>query len=854
MANPKALIAQAKEKQKALIESQGANFVDAANNFNDLAKSDVINIDTAIKEFNQGIEGATYTPAVAKVLDPEPGEIPDEPADPTDFVDDDFEPLTITVTKGQQEEPKQLWKTSLVKNELKDFASYNTILELAVLAPDEINSPDVTYRQLGPRHVIARSGGGLGPRKTQVATEKALNRYLEYFIDNVEIDSLIVANTKSQNTNASTINFEVTEPYSMGMFFQSLYQGAVNAGYASYVEACFLLTIKFVGYNDNGDQLVAPTSTRMIPIKINNIEFSVDGAGSNYAIKAYAWNDQAFADRTQKIKTDVSITGRTVSELLQSGAKSLATIINGRFADLEEKGQANTADQIVIMFPSQRSSAKANPASGEGEDTSNATVKTDESQGVQDPDELWKSYSGLSGKMPNEFTDLLNAATGKVAQRSRLGEAIRAFAEAKANTNKIGSSKIIDSFIERGHVPFGEPAFVYDKEKQIYKRQGTTIEISDENRIFTFKAGTRIQELIEEVVIVSTYGRSLARQLEDITANNGMIDWFRIESQVYVVPDNSEITRRGELPKVYVYRVVPYKVHHSKFKAPTATGAGYGFIKKNIAKQYNYIYTGKNDDILDLEIKFNHSFMAPMAADRGEAGKDERLSSENARTKNADQSSNVTGQGNGSYPPVEGTVATEELISSYDRANGGSSVDNKEIAIARMFNRAFIQSDVDMVNLQMQIMGDPYYLSDSGLGNYNAGDTSFTNINSDGSMNYQNGEVDVNLVFRTPVDIMGENYAFPEDTNIVKNFSGIYQVTKVNHSISGNNFTQDLTLLRRRDQNGPAVYNGVGLIQTGTKDQSMNDNGEQTGGSGAGGGQSGVRVEFVDDIPPADTF
>jgi hypothetical protein len=48
---------------------------------------------------------------------------------------------------------------------------------------------------------------------------------------------------------------------------------------------------------------------------------------------------------------------------------------------------------------------------------------------------------------------------------------------------------------------------------------------------------------------------------------------------------------------------------------------------------------------------------------------------------------------------------------------------------------------VDMINLNLTILGDPYYLATSGTGNYTATATNFQNLTSDGEMNYQNGEV-----------------------------------------------------------------------------------------------------------------
>ena len=38
-----------------------------------------------------------------------------------------------------------------------------------------------------------------------------------------------------------------------------------------------------------------------------------------------------------------------------------------------------------------------------------------------------------------------------------------------------------------------------------------------------------------------------------------------------------------------------------------------------VAKEYNYIYTGKNKDVLDFDITFNNAFFVGIGAPRGQA-------------------------------------------------------------------------------------------------------------------------------------------------------------------------------------------------------------------------------------------
>jgi hypothetical protein len=101
----------------------------------------------------------------------------------------------------------------------------------------------------------------------------------------------------------------------------------------------------------------------------------------------------------------------------------------------------------------------------------------------------------------------------------------------------------------------------------------------------------------------------------------------------------------------------------------------------------------------------------------------------------------------------------------------------------------------------MTILGDLYFMADSGVGNYFANPTSFININADGTMNHHNGDVDIIINFRTPIDI-STGIPTAQGLSDVEEFSGLYQVITVTNSFRGNVYTNELSLVRRKNQ-GP---------------------------------------------------
>ena len=284
-----------------------------------------------------------------------------------------------------------------------------------------------------------------------------------------------------------------------------------------------------------------------------------------------------------------------------------------------------------------------------------------------------------------------------------------------------------------------------------------------------------------------------------------MIDWFRIEPDLYIIPDDEELKRSGNYPQLYVYRVVPYKVHHSVFANPKDPSVGVSELKRDVAKQYNYIYTGKNKDILDFEIRYDYAFVHPVVADRGSNNANTAQGASNQMTAGAPDVQPTTssgGSGSSSTADSEDGSKSKEVVGT---TSGGQSagLDNSAISVARQFNDRLMHSDTSgLIRVDMTIMGDPFYISDSGIGNYHAKDTSYTNMNADGHLNHTNSQVHINLMFRSPVDLnpLDGSYIFPEDLIVVDQYSGIYSVPKVIHRISGNQFTQTLSMIRLNNQ------------------------------------------------------
>ena len=130
--------------------------------------------------------------------------------------------------------------------------------------------------------------------------------------------------------------------------------------------------------------------------------------------------------------------------------------------------------------------------------------------------------------------------------------------------------------------------------------------------------------------------------------------------------------------------------------------------------------------------------------------------------------------------------------------------------------------------MDLTVLGDPYYLADSGQGNYSS-PTLTKAYTADGTMDYQNSEVEVVVNFRTPIDYnrTDGSMIFPEDTVPVKSFSGLYKVNTVENKFEGGKFIQVLSLIRRNNQESdigiPGTPDNTSALETTDKKDKVED-------------------------------
>ena len=723
---------------------------------------------------------------------------------------------------------------SKIPNPLRDHNSFNYKISLGVLDAAEYNNPE-SYRSAGgfKNYVIQSSGGNLDKRY-QVFDEHVGNvagnhhqdgsqTHAEYYIDDIELDSIVAPNQNTRMTLGTSLSFTVTEPYSMGNFIQAIKGASSVAGYANYAHAPFCIRIDFAGYNLDGTTAANfVTEPMYIPIKLINMEFNVSGIGSKYTVTAVPMSETGLSDEIDKVNTSVKATGVLCHEILETNDQSVTGAINSQIEALEDAGAISPYDRYIICFPKTRKHLK--DAYQKGEIQESAFTSTPEDLEIQRRGTLDKNPDIQSSFSPTTIT--IEAPNDTYA-------ILKSFAENTDLMNQIGLSPLNEDTNAPGNKAAADAQAVINPESNIVDTASIGAQPADKSREHQFNQGEKITNIIEKLVVQSSY----AAEKATAGAKNGMNKWFRIDTHVYI--DEGALTEAtiGRRPRVYVYSVIEYEVDQAVTMAGNQAPQNTEGLKKLAQKEYNYIYTGKNEDVLNFDLNFNNAFMMTAFADLGMSAASIRAGADNATTV-----SSSLGTDGGVQTPVGGKRTNEEgspgtaFDTKLDNATGyaGNDVRRK---IAEIFHDKITKMNVDLVTAEMEIMGDPYFIPQQ-TGNYVAG-TDATNPQTiiGNTINYLDQSVFCIVNFKTPFDyqIKGATMEFPQ---IVSGFSGLFQIWAVVNRFSSGKFTQTLKLIRRKGQDDEETTANSGTMVV-NNDAALTKDGVQSDGT-IGGQRPGI--------------
>ena len=586
--------------------------------------------------------------------------------------------------------------------------------------------------------------------------EKSSGRF-DMFIENIDIETLMAPSEETNTSLATKIKFDVIEPYSMNGFIEALHVAAISAGYPNYLLASFLLKMEFWGYPDGDDfsnpEIILP-ATRYFPFGLTGIEVDITEKGTRYRCSAVPYNERAFG-QPNVVKKPIKMAGETVGQILDDFFKNINLQVAASNKDSKEGASSDKHDTYEIQFPT-----------------------WDETEGFK--------KSGNSKISSAKFKEVL--------KDNALYKMIDPAAPGSPNAYQTDGSK--------------QPS----AEQQA--KQPESVKYNPKESVIQFAEGMAISDAISSVIKDSEYVRDILKNIGKVPGvpdQYGMLEYFLIKIEVTnldVIDDTSKKPFQN-----YAYVVTPYKIHISRIP-----NYGHDLIKEeNLKKislrEYNYIYTGQNVDVLNFKLNFNTLFFEAVPASMG--NKDIVGSKTAAAPNNSSEikiqvaeADAFAAGGDAGVEAFRNALANEvplnpvktviTPVQSYSGGNASQPLDDPYSVLARNMHDAVINSKASMLTGEIEILGDPMFLVTGGAGNYNPKPRPNSRGKTlDGEADHNYGEVLITINFRNPIDINSfEDGGMMQFDATRVPFSGVYRVIKVAHTFKDGVFKQKLDILR----------------------------------------------------------
>jgi len=570
------------------------------------------------------------------------------------------------------------------RNPLLDFETMNYVITLSCIPQQAYNNG--SYRN-SKGTVIAKTGGkgrqGTGPLS------------YDYYIERLTVRSTVAPSKKSFATNAYQIIFDVTEPLGVDLI-PALIEASQRQGYRDHLSAVYLLTIDFVGNDDNGIPKKIGGTTRYIPIRLFKVDIDVSESGAKYNINAAPYNYIEQLESHDTLQEAIPHTGSDVKSLVQD------------FFDALNETRTELKDEAgVIVKP-----------------------------------HLYEFDISSSS------ADIIGSSLGFDAVGASSNQAINV------------SPK----------VPGGNP------------------NLRDSRKVIAQK-GTSIVEYLTHVVQNSKF---MLEQFGDTNeSNSDIVSTIKIMPSTEIVDlDNGS----GEPQYKFVYALRTQQI------AVESTNVG-------PVRTYNYIYTGQNTDVLNLDLKYQFAYFQPgryYDAFQNKLKNDDNKVEPGA--KGGRRSSKLAKVIPGAKGGRKSSAVAQTPIApkAADTINPDAPSENREMA--DVFRKILEDPAADLIVVDLEILGDPYWIEQKSIRPGNKQMTSNGQTEPDGSVSPDANNIVVQINAKYPSDLDDETGLMRLDQSAF--FQGKFRVFMCESNFEGGIFQQTLSMTRFHEQDNDIKMSG----------------------------------------------
>ena len=698
-----------------------------------------------------------------------------------------------TVESARQEvTPGQGPKIEVVPNPLHAYASYTYGLSLHMLTKDDFNAmandPKGDWK---PSHCLVASAGKYGPAGS--GFERDPNFEDDFYFENFKMTSIIGSQAGNAGTNAIELSFNLIEPYGITLIDRMIDACVNEVDGKNYLEIPYLLVINFYGYDDDGIGTQIVNQRKYIPIKLISMNIKAGVKGAEYSISGVPYAHGGFQESVAATPANFEV----IASSLQDFFKADATVDARTQASFNERQESEAKAQ------------NAETAQTEDAQTRETTQKRNALAGGKTDAERQED----SGFTVRSFTSAYNTWQSLTVKNNNATD---------FNTiNVVFDKAILDAFNGEGGKIVAEKSQpktqVAEKNPKITKEKAQTVQADAGKNTaqpnfkvskWNVRGGDSIVTVINNAMVNSYYVRKqmidptkeIEQNAEDLAKElKKDLLWWKIVPSVQM---RKFCTKTSRWYMDITYHVISYTVYNRTHpNAPISLPTGYH-------KDYQYLYTGQNNDIIDFSIEFDTAFYTAVSVDRGKnqsvtttAGKEEdRLN----------EQSNAVGNDKATKSPPTPNKQVLVADQANATASGNTKKDSKAVAASSVADQQNSGGGADQLAVRLKIVGDPQFIKQDDVyytpaaRQYTSEEESYGTGNvggEDGSIAMDGTEIHVRLSWKTPVDIDEETGHTRKDARYSTSaFSGIYRVISVESILAQGKFEQTLELIRLQDQ------------------------------------------------------
>jgi hypothetical protein len=735
----------------------------------------------------------------------------------------------VTPAVPEKIKPKKATKsnTEFNDNVLHKYTNYTYKLSLFTLKNSEFNKLVVDPYSKVSKSLILSSGGTNSKERAKEFRE-------DFYFEDLNLSTLIGLNSRSRETNAIDLSFTIFEPNGCTLIDRLIALTEVIAGKGTdnYLVMPYILQIDFLGYNAEGTPVIIPKITKTIPLTLIEMKIKPDLAGTRYTVRAVPLNHLALTNTAGVIPTNCEVTAQKVAVLFKSTGATGADKAAEQFG-----GIANNAIAIRERAETDASAAMRNDMTEYPQDVGNQARE----KALNEARELIKAPVNASS-----LADVLNGWNKFLVKEKIIGVADEYDIEFD---DKIGDADVVLPQLNPAQdVPTSSTKGNNDPTQRALQNsiaRGIAQSASGTG-VYRIFAGSAITNIIAQVVRHSSYIRDQIKEEKSIrdqavdagkkaatdaainigaaavgvpapvatiavnaVANSGrenqqnepteeeILQWFKIIPRVELLEFDKI---RNQYAKKIVFRVEPYKSPNPRYPF-----APQGVAKAHV-KNYHYWYTGKNTDILNVEIAFDTAFYTavslPLTTSFNEVNSNVSGTTDSPADAQAIQERQARLKKTGLPFPVIQNPAKQ----LGDMVAFSKTVDKKSMAVEDLTESLMSRNRGDMTTIKMEIIGDPEFIKQDGLFGERVDNSKKKTENESLITDYE--RIIVNFSFKYPKDWTHEEGLLKPNRQTV--FEGLYAITKVDSTFERGNFKQSIEMYRLHEtkyapENKPAA-------------------------------------------------